>query len=381
MAQMGRRSQSDRTKEGSVNRINSVYCMTIDANFNGNMTLKNPYKLIVRIFLDLLMLSAIGNALTIFMIPGDLWSVKVVLTNCLFSIGIGYPAWKGMSYIVVFLERKLPWLQYPIKRLVSQVLSLTLFSGLIIFLGFTIWIKLSEGLDLKFIFALVLPSLKVVYIFVFLSLLVGNAILFFKNWKEATIQQEELKRAHLALQYQTLKDQVRPHFLFNSLSSLVTLINTDPEKATLFVHRLSDVYRYVLEQRENELVPVEEELKFLKDYVYLQQIRFGENLQVQYNLNLEPKLMVIPLSMQMLVENAIKHNEISADRPLTIEVLATGQNHIIIKNNLQKKEVPEQSLGMGIENLKKRIEVFSKEPLQIFEESGAFIVRIPTIQA
>jgi two-component system LytT family sensor kinase len=380
MAQMGRRSQSGRTKEGSVNRINSVYCMTIDANQNRHMTLKNPYKLIVRIFLDLLMLSAIGNALTIFMIPGDLWSVKVVLTNCLFSIGIGYPAWKGMSYIVVVLERKLPWLQYPIKRLVSQVLSLTLFSGLIIFLGFTIWIKLSEGLDLESIFALVLPSLKVVYIFVFLSLLVGNAVLFFKNWKEATIQQEELKRAHLALQYQTLKDQVRPHFLFNSLSSLVTLINTDPEKATLFVHRLSDVYRYVLEQRENELVPVEEELKFLKDYVYLQQIRFGENLQIQYKLNLEPKQMVIPLSMQMLVENAIKHNEISADRPLTIEVLSTGQNHIIIKNNLQKKEVPEQSLGMGIENLKKRIEVFSKEPLQIFEESGAFIVRIPTIQ-
>ncbi len=293
MAQMGRRSQSDRTKEGSVNRINSVYCMTIDANFNGNMTLKNPYKLIARIFLDLLMLSAIGNALTIFMIPGDLWSVKVVLTNCLFSIGIGYPAWKGMSYIVVVLERKLPWLQYPIKRLVSQVLSLTLFSGLIIFLGFTIWIKLSEGLDLESIFAMVLSSLKVVYIFVFLSLLLGNAILFFKNWKEATIQQEELKRAHLALQYQTLKDQVRPHFLFNSLSSLVTLINTDPEKATLFVHRLSDVYRYVLEQRENELVPVEEELKFLEDYVYLQQIRFGENLQVQYNLKLEPKRMVV----------------------------------------------------------------------------------------
>jgi sensor histidine kinase YesM len=344
------------------------------------MTLKNPYKIIVRIFLDLLMLSAIGNALSIFMIPGDMWSLQVVLSNCLFSIGIGYPAWKGMSYIVVVLERKLPWLKYPIKRLVSQVLSLALFSGLIIFLGFTVWIKLSEGLDLEAIFEMVLPSLKVVYIFVFLSLLLGNAVLFFRNWKEATIQQEELKRAHLALQYQTLKDQVRPHFLFNSLSSLVTLINTDPEKATLFVHRLSDVYRYVLEQRENELVPVKEELKFLEDYVYLQQIRFGENLQVQYNLDLEPNRMVIPLSMQMLVENAIKHNEISADRPLTIEILSTGQNHIIIKNNLQKKEVPEQSLGMGIENLKKRIEVLSKEPLQIFEESGAFIVRIPTIQ-
>lgn len=344
------------------------------------MTLKNPYKFILRLFLDFLMLSAIGNALAIFMIPGDLWSLHVVFTNCLFSIGIGYPSWKGMYYIVVVLERKLPWLKYPIKRLFVQVLSLTLFSALVIFLGFAVWIKLSEGLKLESILEMVLPSLKVVYIFVFLSLLLGSAILFFKNWKEATIQQEELKRAHLALQYQTLKDQVRPHFLFNSLSSLVTLINTDPEKATLFVHRLSDVYRYVLEQRENELVPLDEELKFLKDYVYLQQIRFGKNLQVQYKLNLEAKLMVIPLSLQLLVENAIKHNEISDQRPLTVEILSTGQNHIIIKNNLQKKEVPEESLGMGIENLRKRIEIFSKEPLQIFEESGAFIVRIPTIQ-
>ena len=345
------------------------------------MTLKNPYKIIMRIFLDLLMVSAIGNALSIFMIPGDMWSFQVVLSNCLFSIGIGYPAWKGMSYVVVVLERKLPWLKYPIKRLVVQVLSLTLFTGLIIFLGIAVWIKLSKGLNLEAIFEMVVPSLKVVYIFVFLTLLLANAVLFFKNWREATIQQEELKRAHLALQYQTLKDQVKPHFLFNSLSSLVTLINTDPEKATRFVHRLSDVYRYVLEQRENELVPVKEELKFLEDYVYLQQIRFGENLQIQYNLNLEPNRMIIPLSLQMLVENAIKHNEISAGRPLSIEILTTGQNHIIVKNNLQKKEVPEQSLGMGIENLRKRIEIFSKETLQIYEESGAFIVRIPTIQA
>ena len=152
------------------------------------MTLKNSYKFILRLFLDFLMLSAIGNALSIFMIPGDMWSFHVVLTNCLFSIGIGYPAWKGMSYIVIVLERKLPWLQYPIKRLVGQVLSLILFSGLIIFLGFAVWIKLSEGLNLKFIFEIILPSLKVVYIFVFTTLILGNTVLFFKNWREATIQ-------------------------------------------------------------------------------------------------------------------------------------------------------------------------------------------------
>ncbi len=345
------------------------------------MTGRKIYKLIRRVFLDFLMLSAIGNGLSIFMISGDMWSLHTVFTNCLFSIGIGYPAWKGMSYIVAIMEKKLPWLKYPIKRLVVQFFSLTLFTGLIIFLGFTVWIKLSKGLDMESIFEMVLPGLKVVYIFVFLTLLLGNAILFFKNWKEATIQQEELKRAHLTLQYQTLKDQVRPHFLFNSLSSLVTLINTDKEKATQFVHKLSDVYRYVLEQRENEMVPLKEELKFLEDYIYLQKIRFGESLRVEYKLELDQNRMVIPLSLQMLVENAIKHNEVSEDHPLLIEILSTGQHHVIIKNSLRKKAVSEESLGMGIENLRKRIAFFSGEPLQVHEESDAFIVRIPTISS
>ncbi len=163
-----------------------------------------------------------------------------------------------------------------------------------------------------------------VYIFLFLSLLLGNTVLFFKNWKEAAVQQEELKRAHLALQYQSLKDQVRPHFLFNSLSSLATLINTDAEKATLFVHKLSDVYRYVLEQRENELVPLKDDLKFLEDYIFLQKIRFGDRLRMEIRLDLDLNRLVIPLSLQMLVENAIKHNEISEEHPLLIEIFSNG---------------------------------------------------------
>jgi len=188
-----------------------------------------------------------------------------------------------------------------------------------------------------------------------------------------------LKRAHLALQYQSLRDQVRPHFLFNSLSSLVTLINTDPKKATQFVHKLSDVYRYLLEQRENELVPVNEEVKFLEDYVYLQKIRFGENLQVRIKLDLDKKQMMIPLALQMMVENAIKHNEVSAGHPLAIEVISSGQGDVIISNNLQKKTVTEKSPGMGIENLRKRIAFFTHKPLLIEEGSDAFTVTIPTI--
>lgn len=343
------------------------------------MNRKKVYKVILILLRDLLILVLIGNMIAIFTIPRELWSVETVLSNCIFSVALGYPAWKGMIWITMILERRIPWLKSPIKRVVYQVVAMTLFSGLIIFMGFSIWIKLTEGLSFRSVMEYIIPSLKVVYIFLFLSLLLGNAMLFFKNWKEAAIQQEELKRAHLALQYQSLKDQVRPHFLFNSLSSLATLINTDTERATQFVHKLSDVYRYVLEQRENELVPLKDELKFLEDYIFLQKIRFGNNLQVENNLELDRNRLVIPLSLQMLVENAIKHNEISTEHPLVIGITSTGNGHVIVKNNLQRRVVSESSPGTGLENLRKQITWFSDDPLLVQEEADAFIVRMPTI--
>jgi len=343
------------------------------------MKSKKLFKQVLIVLRDFLILCLIGNTLSLFTIPGDMWSVRIFFNNCLFSIGIGYPAWKGMTFMIDIMERKLPWLKFPIKRLVVQVLSLTVFMGLIIILGFSVWVALDENLTLQSIWADALPSLKVAYIFVFLSLLLGNAVLFFKKWKEAAIQQEELKRAHLALQYQSLKDQVRPHFLFNSLSSLVTLINTDTEKATEFVHKLSDVYRYLLEQRENELVPLRDEVKFLEDYIYLQKIRYGENLTVQIKLDLDTHRMLIPLSLQMMVENAIKHNEISAESPLLIDIGSSVDQEVVITNTKKPKELMEDSHGTGIENLKKRIAFFTDEKMIILDNTGSFRVTIPTI--
>ncbi|MEA3462380.1 MAG: histidine kinase [Bacteroidota bacterium] len=343
------------------------------------MNRKKSRKFILTLLRDLLILVVIGNLLSIFSIPGDIWSLETVLRNCLFSIAIGYPAWKGMAWIVRVLEKRIPWLKSPVKRVIYQVVALSLFFGLLIFIGFSIWISMTEDLSFAMIKDEVYPSLKVAFIFMFLSLLIGNAVLFFKNWKQSAIQQEELKRAHLALQYQSLKDQVRPHFLFNSLSSLATLINTDSKKATEFVHKLSDVYRYVLEQRENELVPLRDDLKFMEDYIFLQKIRFGDNLQVETKLELDLSRMVIPLSLQMLVENAIKHNEISKDHPLLITITSTREGHVIVKNNLQQREVSETSLETGLENLRKQIAYFSNDSLLVLEEADAFIVRMPTV--
>ncbi|MGW8317390.1 MAG: sensor histidine kinase [Bacteroidales bacterium] len=339
---------------------------------------KKPHWLII-LLKDFLILILIGNVLTLFTVPLKLWTFQIFLTNCLFSIGIGYPSWKGMGLILQQLEKKLPWLEFPIQRLIAQFLAMTLFAAMVIFIGFSVWFMIATDLTFSKVLPMVMPALKVVYIFLILSLIVTNSILFFKKWKEATLQQEELKRAHLALQYKSLRDQVRPHFLFNSLSSLVTLINTDPEKATRFVHKLSDVYRYLLEQRDAELVPLEEEVRFLEDYLFLQKIRFGESLRVTVSLESLDRRMVLPLSLQMMVENAIKHNEASVSHPLAIEVRSTEDGKIEISNTLQRKEMSERSTGTGMENLNKRLSYYTSESLEVMEGNGKFIVLLPTL--
>jgi LytS/YehU family sensor histidine kinase len=127
------------------------------------------------------------------------------------------------------------------------------------------------------------------------------------------------------------------------------------------------------------MIPVSEELKFLEDYLFLQKIRFGENLRV--NISLEPVAgrMVIPLSLQMLVENAIKHNEISGEHPLSIDISSSVELSIVIKNSLNKKNVVDNSLGVGIENLKKRVAFFTDQPLIIEEKVSEFFVTMPTV--
>ena len=329
---------------------------------------------------DLLILIVIGNGMVFFMEPDLRWNLLIFLTNCAFSIAIGYPSWKGIVYVFSLLDKRVPWLKSPIKRLVLQVVLLILLSLIVILVAAFTWALISEEVTFRNMGDTAIKNLKVIVPFLLLTLVITNGIQFFIKWRQAAIREEELKRAHLALQYQSLKAQLRPHFLFNSLSSLVTLIGRDQEKATQFVHRLSDVYRYVLEQTENELVSVDEELKFLEDYVFLQKIRYGKNIQVRMNLDLKDHRLVIPLSLQMMVENAIKHNVVSADHPLTVNIRSDDQSRIVIRNNIHRKEDVEGSPGLGLKNLRKRISVFSDDPLLVEETPESFTVTIPTIQ-
>jgi LytS/YehU family sensor histidine kinase len=179
-------------------------------------------------------------------------------------------------------------------------------------------------------------------------------------------------------QYSSLRNQVNPHFLFNSLNALTHLVNQNPDQAVKFIKQLSEVYRYVLETRDQELVSLSEEIQFLTSYMYLQQIRFGEKLQLIMELG-EQQGRVAPLALQMLMENAIKHNIVSEEHPLRIRVYRQEDYLVVENNRQQKKTLAEESSGVGLENIRKRYEFLSALPMKVEEQPDSFKVFIPMI--
>lgn len=335
-------------------------------------------KLIWQVPAFLLLLTAMGNLIMVVVFWGAKYTWEMFLYSSINSVLVGGTFMIGLTTMVVILDRKLPWLHYPLKRLIVQFLVTVGFSLTIIFIAILLnGVFTRERITSDFFLDRGIFMMKIAFTFIFVGSLVSNAILFFKNWKEAAVQQEKLKREQLTLQYETLKGQVSPHFLFNNLNSLTSLISTDAEKAIDFVKKLSDVYRYVLDQRDQELVALDTELNFLESYIFLQKIRFEANLDIQ--IDVSPKnFKVIPLSVQMLVENAIKHNEISDKNPLQIRVFSSDDLYLTIENKLQKKSGSEGT-GSGIQNIKDRYEFFTNRNVIISDNGGKFQVSIPLL--
>ncbi len=206
----------------------------------------------------------------------------------------------------------------------------------------------------------------------------GRAFLF--HWKNSILEAERLKQAHLSSRFESLKNQVNPHFLFNSLNVLSTLVYKDADLAAKFIKKLSEVYRYVLDTREREVVPLQTELEALEAYIFLLQIRFGDNLKVEIDLPDSAHIMIPPLTLQMLVENAIKHNIVSRNQPLHIHITKDQHNNIIVKNNLQKKSSEQGSNGIGLSNIQERYRYISDKMVQITQDDHSFWVSVPMIE-
>lgn len=326
----------------------------------------------------MVILTAIGNLMSIFLFKDQEYTSRMFWFVTANSVLVGGSFMIAMTAMVHVLDKKVPWLHNPLKRLIVQFVSTIAFSLVIIVITILLnALFMNELITSTYFFQQGYFMVKVAFTFVFLGSLISNAVMFFMNWKEAAVQQEKLKREQLTLQYETLKSQVSPHFLFNNLNALTSLINTNPDKAIDFVKKLSEVYRYVLDQKDTELVDLETELKFVESYIYLQKIRFGSNLDVQIEIN-NKNFKVIPLSIQMLVENAIKHNEISDRNPLSIKIYSDDNQYLIIENKLQKKSGSEGN-GTGINNIKSRYQFFTDRQLLLVISKEYFKICIPLL--
>lgn len=215
----------------------------------------------------------------------------------------------------------------------------------------------------------------------FLLIALYNGAFFYNKLRKSELEKTRLEQANVQSQLEGLKNQVNPHFLFNSLNTLCSIIPENPDKSVRFVQKLSKVYRYILEIRDKKLIKLSEELEFLNAYIFLLRERWGDKVQIELNINDNLKEhYIIPLSLQILFENAIKHNIISKEKPLHIKVFNKKDDKIIVHNNLQRKNQVMNSTKMGLENIKKRYKFFTELTVDVMVTEETFIVSIPLIE-
>lgn len=285
----------------------------------------------------------------------------------------------GTRQINTLLERWIPWQQATTKRLILQtvftgMLAFSVISIIATFIVFLIlrypdpYSTLRQGIVMGTLLAMILGILY-------------TAGYFFGQWRISRTEADDLKHENLLSQFNALKQQVNPHFLFNALSTLTSLLAEDQERAAEFIQKLSNVYRYVLEVTDKDIVDLGTEIEAVRAYAFLQQTRFGDNLQVNIKLPDEDKhLYVAPLTLQILLENAIKHNSISKDKPLIIDVFVDASHRLVARNNLQRKSSIESGTHLGLKNIVNRYRFLDNKTVEIMETESEFIVKIPLLE-
>lgn len=290
----------------------------------------------------------------------------------------------SIGFVNTYLNFKLD--QYFIKdkfskaRIISNIVLSFLITIIIIFLLRIFEEVIVEGRSFKdyiskekpenFIVAMVITFIIILSIYLFH---------FYKAYKENQLKEQKIIAGTANAQFESLKNQIDPHFLFNSLNVLSSLIEENPENAQRFTTSLSKIYRYVLEQKDKELVTVQEELAFAKTYMNLLKMRFENSITFELPVHLELEdAKVVPLSLQLLLENTIKHNVVSEKKPLHITIYIKD-NYLVVENNLQKKEVLQDRKGVGLQNIVSRYAILSERKVLIDDSKETFAVYLPIL--
>lgn len=287
--------------------------------------------------------------------------------------------WEGNKYIDKWLNTRYNWINSPGKRVVAQAIAFTLFTSLILSLLMFFLHQLGPGKDgLPGPERRGLQEIFVPAIFFALALItIYISFNFFNAWKKSLLEVEKYKTLSAEAQLTNLKNQINPHFLFNNLSVLSSLIYQNQDKAVDFVNELSKVYRYVLDNKNAELISLQEELAFLNHYTYLLKIRFEK--AVSFTVNIEEKYLnryLPPMCLQLLVENTIQHNEASQANPLRVDIY-TKNDALIIENNIQLRSDRAESTKTGLNNIQSRYAYYADKKVEISDNGEVFRVTLP----
>lgn len=319
-----------------------------------------------------LMMVGLSLVVSLFRLKEPFWQVWGI------SFLYTFMYWEGNYQVVTYMRKKYPKLRQTTRRILTQVgLSLLYTLGINILLVLLLHITSLVPYNREF-------HLSTLYMGLAITAIISSlyeTVFFFQLWKEALLESERLKKTEARLQFESLKNQVNPHFLFNSLNTLSALIHVDPDKAEQFVQEFSRIYRYVLQVKDKTFVPLEEEISFVQSYVFLQKIRFDNQLIVTNNINgVAGKYFIPPLILQNLVENCIKHNVISEKQPLYVE-LSLQDAILTVKNVLQERESRSDSTKTGLYNIKHRLKLLSEQEARFYKKDGYFYAEVPLLES
>lgn len=302
-------------------------------------------------------------------------SGNYVLAFIVYFAGISM-LWFGSMTIINFTSARYSIFKQPIRLLVFQISALLVFVSLTEYLQLVTlnWLfpEVSKTVDKK-------EMIATATLITFLISSIYASIGFFLQWKKNLVKAEMLEKANLEARYEVLKTQVNPHFLFNSLNTLLSLVEGNAE-AEKYIETLSEFMRYILKTREVKGVMLKEELEVAEQYMYLQKSRFLGKLEIEFDVPNEfLEFLVPPLTLQMLLENAIKHNEISKEHILSISVKVENNSFLVVQNNLFKKLDSEASTGIGLKNIQNRYMILHEKDIEVSETHENFIVKLPLV--
>jgi len=301
-----------------------------------------------------------------------------LLTNLLFT----YPFYFANGFLVNYLDEWMPWKDNAKRRAIYGTIITVIVNLIVIYIVITVVAVVVHGGSPNYVFT---PRGKntvlITFVIVTVITLIFYSIGFFHEVQNQRLLNETLRKEKVSAELNALKAQVDPHFLFNSFNVLSGLIDENPKQAQKFLGGLSRIYRYILENRNEDVVTLKSELDFAKEYLNLQEVRFEDSINLVLDIENESLAKKLPaLSLQLVLENAIKHNGFDVDNPLNISI-TDGGDHIVVKNNKKNRTRLHESNGMGLENITKRYDLRKVSGFKIEDGHESFAVHLPLIDS